>query len=372
MEAWSYFSKKDYKTSAKKFEGIYKKYYPDEYGIKAYFQMAKSYKNYKENQKALEAYKKIYKDFPDSPYKDDALYEIIIDLLKNKKLQESNKLIQEFNKVFPDSDLYKNLLILQAESFISAARYSEAFSIYSFYLKEYRDSNDLDIVYYWVAYCAEKIKDPETAKEYLDKVIDDYTNSSFYFEALKLILTIYKKEDNYKKEEVIIKKILKIEKDKQKLKNYNKRLKELSLVKTGYDEEEGNLILEAEKGNINAQFDLGLYYYQKNDKKKGLKLIRDIAEKDSKVIGSSANIFLGDDERDNKNYKQAIEIYLITISTYKTTKEIKAQALYKAAFCYFKLEQFSASNKIILKLKSNFPNSTWTKKGIELEKRMQK
>ncbi len=371
MQAWSYFSKKDYKNAALKFEGIYNEYYPGELGIKAYFQMGKSYENLNNNKRAIGIYKKIYEEFPESPYKDDALYEIIIDLLNKKELAEANKLILEFGKSFSQSNLYKNILILQAETLISDKRFSEAFSIYSFYLKKYKDDNDLDIIYYWGAYCANKMKDYETAKEYFDEIIDNYQDSTFYKDALNIMLIIYKEEKNYKKEEVIIKKILEVEKDWQKGEQYNKRLKELELIKQGYDDEEANLLIKAEKGDIKAQFKLAAYYYQEKDRKKGLKMIKDIAEKDSKKIGSQANLILGDHELENKDYTKAIKIYLKTISAYKTTKEIKAEALYKTGFCYFKLDKYASSKKVLAKLKSNFGDSDWAKKGLDLEKRMQ-
>ena len=370
MEAWCFFSKKDFKKSAQKFEKIYKKYYPDNLSIKAYFQMGKSLENTNNKSKALNIYEEIYKSSYRSDYKKDALYEIIKDSLNKKDLKQSNKLIKDFGKKFPKSELYKNILLVQAETLLSKNRFSEALSIYIFYIKNFKNSDNLDTTYYWAGYCANKTKDYGTAKNYLNYMIKNYNKSSLKNSALSVLLEVYNKQKDYKNEETTLKNILKVEKDKQKIKFYKKRLRELNIIKKGYEEEEANLIIKSESKNITDQFNLAKYYYQKKDKTKGLKMLKEITKNDSKVIGSTANQILGDEELDKKNYEKAVKLYLNTLSSYRTTKKIKAEALYKSAFCYFKLGNNKSSKTILKKLRSDFSDTKWAKKGLELEKRI--
>lgn len=371
MEAWSYFSDKNYKNAANRFEKIYRDFYPDEIGINAYFQLGKTFKNLNERSKALEVFHELYNSKRDSKYKEESLYEIILFSLNDNKIDEANDLINEFSRKFGKSEYYKDILVLQAEKLILTERFSEALSIYGFVIKNYKKAADLESIYYWGGYSAEKTKDRTTAKEYLNIVVKEYERSSFYKDALKILSSVYQQEKNAEKEKSMLKLLLDIEKDAGKKNKYRKRLNILEMIKKGIDEKEAALLMKVENGDNEAKLELANYYYEKGKIDKCKKLFKEISEKDTKIIGSKANLGLGDIEFDKKNYKEAIAIYLKTIKSYKTSNDIKAEALYKTAFSYFRIDQFEASRKVLQKLYSSFPDSDWSTKGKDLERRIQ-
>ncbi|OHD11304.1 MAG: hypothetical protein A2086_06930 [Spirochaetes bacterium GWD1_27_9] len=370
MEAFSFYSKKDYQNASLKFESIYKKYYPDELGSKSYYQMGKCFENLGSKEKAITVYKKIFEEFVNSNYKDDALFELIKDLLDKKKLEEANSLIRIFTDNYSkNSLLYKNILIMQAETFIVMERYSEALSTYNFYLKKFKDEKDNDVVFYWAGYSASKIKDFDLAKEFLENLLSNYSSSSFYKDSLNILKNIYFEEKNYEKEKYYLIKLIDADKNSTQINQYNKRLKEIDLVKNGISEEEANLIIEVEKGNILAKFELGILYYKKN-RIKALEILKDLSETNNEDIGGKSSNLLGDNELELNKYQDASKFYLKTTS-YKANNDTIAEALYKASLCYYKIDKQNLAKKIIERLKTNFSDSIWTSKAKELEKRFE-
>ncbi len=371
MVGWSYYSNKDYKSSIAAFKEIYDIYPKQELGYKAYYLIGKSYQNLQDIKKAIEIYNQIYDKLPDNDYKDESLYEIIKYQLSINNMDEANKLIDIFNMQFPDSILYKDILIHQADTYMSLQRFSEALSIYIFLLKKYKDISNPDTLYYWAGYSSYKIKDYNASLDYLTIIINNYKSSGFYLNSLYILDEIYSFKKNYKMESQIINMILESEKDKNKLEYYKKKSNELDLIDQGYDEDEAKLIIEAKNNTIESKFNLAKYYYEKKDKKKGLEMINEISKADSNVTGSLANMILGDEKLEINEYIEAIKIFLNTITNYKTTNEVKAEALYKIAFCNYKLDDIEQAKKVIERLKINFKDSVWTQKAIELEKRIQ-
>ncbi|HOJ64848.1 MAG TPA: tetratricopeptide repeat protein [Spirochaetota bacterium] len=372
MEAMSYFSNKDYNTAYLKFEFIYKKYYPDEIGVMAFYYMAKSLENSGKIDNAIKNYYKIYNEFSSSKYQILSLFELIKYNLNKNRIEEANNLIKSLENLDKEGNLYLDALLLQAETFISLKRYSEAFSIYNYYLKNSKTEKDFDYIYYWAGYCAEEIKDFISAKYFYESLVNKYENSKFYYQAIYSLLRIYRLENNYIKERLIISKILLTEKEKDKVEQLYKRIRELELLEKGLSEEEANLLLLIEKGDIEAKLNLGKLYIRGKDREKGIIIISEIAKDRNDNFGAMANNLLGDNQLEQNNYKDALSIYLKTVQNYKATKETIAEALYKASYCYFKLENTANTLKIIERIKKDFPDTEWATKAIELEQRLKR
>ena len=372
MMGWCHYSNREYKKSAEIFTQIYEKLYPDLIGIKALYMAGKSFQNSGDNSKAMIIFNKIYNNLPENNYKDDALYEIIVNSFKSKEFDKANNQIILFKRNFGDSPLYKELILQQAETMLTEKRYSEALSVYDYYIKNFKDSGgqSLENAYYWAGFSAEKSGDYESAKEYLKYLSGNFKNSGYLKETLSLLTNIYKKEKNYADEENTINSLLSLENNKEKLKELNKRLNILAGIKKGMSEEEAILAENALDGTIESKFKLAKYGYENKDKIRALITLKEIAEKDSKVTGSNANMIIANDLFDKENYKEAAGLFLRTVTSYKTIDEIKAEALYKAGFCYYKMNELDVSREIIDRLKSNFPDSTWTSKGKELQDRI--
>lgn len=370
MEAMCYFSNRDYNTAYLKFEFIYKKYSSDETGIMALYYMAKSLENSNKIDNAINIYSKIYNESKSIKYKTLSLFELIKYNLNKNRIEEANNLIKSLENLDKDGDLYFQVLLLQAESFISLKRYSEAFSIYNYYLKNTKEQKDLDYIYYWAAYCADEIKDYISSKYFYEILINKYDSSKFYYKAIYSLLKIYKNENNYIKEREIISKILLIERDKDKVEELYKRIREIELIEKGLSDEEARLSLLVEKGDIEAKLELARLYLKGKNIEKGIAMISEIAKERNDRFGAIANNLVGDRELEENKYREALSIYQKTIQNYKGTKESIAEALYKISYCYYKLDNSANSLKIIERLKKDFSDTEWTIKAIELEKRI--
>ncbi len=366
MEAWSFFSNKDFKNAMPRFEEVYKKYYPDYEGVESLFLMGKCYQNLGNEKTAIDVFSTLYNDKNITSFKDQAFFEIIKYNIGKNGLDNTLSLIDKFKKEFPDSPFYKNLLVLQAENLMQLQRYSEAYSIYALCIDKFSDSADIDSFMYWGGYCAYKINDYIDSTDLLTRLTSSYRDSSFYIDALYLLADTYKKQNKIPDEMDIINKILPLEKNIEKKKEFQERLKKLTLLSQGYDEEESNLIILADSGKIDDRFNLALYYFTRKDRYKGLEQLQQIAKDDNGLTGSKALLLIADDKMKNQIYKDAIDIYL-NILTYKTTGDIKAEALYKTAYCYSKLKNNDAMEKVLNKLYDAFPDSQWSVLGKNLE-----
>ncbi len=371
MEAMSYFSSRNYNLSYSKFEAIYKKYYPDELAIMAFYYMAKSLENSNKIEEAVKNYYKIYTDFPSVKYKILSLFEVIKYNLNKNKIDEANNLIKELENLDKDKEIYFQALLLQADAFVSLKRYSEAYSIYNYYLKNRVEEKDLDYIYYWAAYCAEMIKDYISAKYFYETIANKYLDSKFYRMCLDSLIKIYKLENNYIKEREAISKILIVEKDKTKVEELYQRIREIELIEKGLSEEEANILLLVEKGDIEAKINLAKLYLKGKNREKGIEIITVIAKERNDKFGAIANNILGDLFLEDNNYKEALSLYSKTVQNYKGTKEVIAEALYKSSYCYYKLENSSLALRIIERIKKDFPDTEWATKATELEKRIQ-
>lgn len=372
MEAMSYFSNRNYNLSYQKFEVIYKKYYPEELSIMAFYYMAKSLENLNKIEEALKNYYKIYTESNLIEYKILSLFELIKYNLNNNNIEEANNLIKQLENLDKDKKIYFQVLLLQAETFISLKRYSEAYSIYNYYIKNKKDDKDLDYIYYWAAYSAEMIKDYISAKYFYEIIENSYLDSKFYYITLYSLLKIYKIENDYLKEKEIIRKILLIEKEKKKIEELYNRIREIELIEKGISEEEANLLLLVEKGDIEAKINLAKLYIKSKNKSKGIELLTNIAKERNDKFGAIANNILGDLILEENNYQEALIMYLKTVQNYKAKKDTIAEALYKSSYCYYKLNNPSLALKIIERIKKDFAEMDWSLKSIELEKRIQR
>ena len=366
MEAWSYFSKNDFTTAYSKFDSIAKKFLPNNLGIQSLFYSAKCQENLNNNKKAVEIYTDIVNKYQKSEYRELSMFEIIKDLLKRKEIDKANDYIKKFSESYQTTDLYKEILILQGDTFMSLGRFSEALSNYLFFIKRFSNTQNLDIAYYWGGFSAFQIKDYTTAKELLRYLTKSYVNSPFYRDSLILLQQIYNKEGNLEREKFIIERLLSIEKDNKELSRLNSRQKEIELILSGNSKEEAALLLAVENsgGSVDSKLDLAKFYYSKGDGR-GEKMIKELS-----TISGDANNLLGDMELDNNNYLEASKIFLKTLTISNISSDTASEALYKASYSYFKLGSNNNASKLIDRLKNNFPNSEWTKKGIELELRI--
>ncbi|MBQ1999660.1 MAG: tetratricopeptide repeat protein, partial [Spirochaetales bacterium] len=80
---------------------------------------------------------------------------------------------------------------------------------------------------------------------------------------------------------------------------------------------------------------------------------------DKQTAGARANNFIGDVSYGKGEYKEALSIYAATVSAYKTTADEISEALYKMAYCYYKLGAKDQAGKYADMVVSRYPDSQW-------------
>ena len=377
MEAWSYFSDKNYSVAVRKFELIYQKYTKDNLGMSALFRCGKCYENLGSKVKADEIYNRIVTEYPNSYFVPNALLELVKTDLEKRDFIAANKKTDRLQNLSPV--FYYQALLLQAQAYLSQERYSEAYSIYNYcllsdFFRKGSDAAAKDNIRYWTAYCAEKTNDDISASELLADIGE---NSALYMEASQLLLIIYGKNNQTAKEKTLLTEIMPKVTDKVLTENYAKRLSEIALMEKGFSKEEAKLALKAESGEIGDKYQLALFYVQSADTQnveKGITLMKDIAAHDKGTIGAKANLKVADKFLDENVFDEASKLYLKSANekNYDSDNEVKAESLYKCAYCYYRLGKTSLFDFTLNKLKTDFAESDWTGTAIELEKRVRR
>ncbi|MCG8572393.1 MAG: tetratricopeptide repeat protein, partial [Spirochaetes bacterium] len=368
MNGWTYYTQNQYQQAGQIFQQLYKQYYPDDIAVKAYYQLGKTYTNMGQKDKALTIFREIALMWQQNSYSDEAYFEIIKESLLAKEITKSNQHIKEFAKLYGESPLYPNILLFQAETLLELNRYSEAFSVYQYLLNKFPSLSNKDTALYWSGYSAYQTRDYQSAEESLKKLIQQFAGSSFYASALQILQQIYQQEQKYKDEKGIL---LRLQETELKNEKYADRIQQIDYIEQGMAETEALYYGGYLSGDQKATFLLADYYYTQQKKAKAIVIFKDLAAKRKGIYPAKANNYLADLEYKQLHYQQALAGFSLTISQFQPDSETLAEALYKAAFCYYKLGDQPAAQKVINTLKTKISDSPWTTKAIELEQMFQ-
>jgi tetratricopeptide (TPR) repeat protein len=371
MEGWSHFSNRSWKKAINSFEKVYKEYYPEPEGVRAYYQMGKSWQNMQQRDRARKIFTDIAALKPTGDWNDDALLELVLDALADERMQEADRFIDRFASDYPDSPFYRTALLRQAEAYLAVERYSESASAYRFFIRKFPDDGELDRIYYWGAFTAYNSGDIESAADYLDSLLDDFPESTFINEAISLAAVVYRADGNSKKERVMVEKLLEKEKDEKRIAELSDRLAILDLIRKGAAEEEARLLIKSERGATEDRFALAQWYTDNGMQDKAMPVYQDLAVLDPGIYGARSTLVIADEQLAAGNFSEGAKLYLKIITAYKSNREVQAEALYKAAFCYFKLENYPAMKKITAKLNNSFSNTEWVERARDLEARVE-
>lgn len=359
MEGWCYYSSQNYQQAAVKFTEVFNKYYPQTSGMKALFQAAKSYQNLGNNSKAQSMYQRIYSQLGENDFQSQALYELIRLALADKKFEQANLLVNDFGRRFSDNPLYASVLLLQMESFLAQERYSEVQSAALNYLKKYADHKEkIDDVYYWAGYSAFRNKDNETALQLFDILLADYPETRFKETVFLSQIEIYRRMKNYQCEAERIRAYTQAYGDKEN--KYQFRIAELEELQKGVSPQEASLLVRKNQGDKIAEFELAKLYYENSRGQEAFDMMAILQKEDKFTAGARANNFIADTMYDKGEYKEALQMYAATISEYKTGAEEISEALYKLAYCYYKLGAKEQATKYVDMVISRYPDSQWS------------
>lgn len=358
MEGWCYYSSQDYRQAAVKFTEVFNRFYPQTSGMKALFQAAKSYQNLGNNSKAQSMYQRIYSELGENDFQSQALYELIRLALSDKKFEQANLLVNDFGRRFSESPLYASVLLLQMESFLAQERYSEVQSAALNYLNKYGDRKEkIDDVYYWAGYSAFRNKDDETALQEFDILLTKYPDTRFKETAILSQIEIYRRMKNYPSEAERIQAYVKLYGDKEN--KFGLRIAELEDLQKGVGAQEASLLARKNQGDKVAEFELAKFYYENSRGQEALDMMAILQNEDKTTAGARANNFIADVTYGTGDYKEALQIYAKTVSEYKAGVQEISEALYKMAYCYYKLGAKEQAAKYADMVISRYPDSQW-------------
>ncbi len=364
MNAWSYYSSQQYPQAAKLFTSIFDDYYPEESAVEALFQAGKCYQNMKDDTKAKSVFTRIYTQMGQNEYRSHSLYELIRLAFLEKDDATAGRLIGEFGQRYSEDPLYSSVLLLQIERLVSQERYSEVQSNATDYLRRFPEQNEVDNLYYWAGFSALENRDYGEAESMFNKLLVNYPTSSYRQIARESLIKVFDKSGQLAKELSAIEDYHR--ENFLGAKNYDTRVTYIKERLAGVDEQEATLTVEASNGDIESSYKLAVYYYNRDEVERATELFEEIKSSDSGVVGARANNFLADLDYNKGDYKTAAISYAGTLK-YKATDTEHSEAVYKVAYCYYKLGVMVQAVKYLEILQERYPQSKWVENAKSLK-----
>ncbi|MCK5153967.1 MAG: tetratricopeptide repeat protein [Spirochaetales bacterium] len=321
-------------------------------------------------------FQNIYTKYPDDPYADDAMFEHGQIL---EKIQKSDLAISTYHELFNryrTSPLAEESLFRIGEIYLSKGNYKKAQESFYYHRLKFPKGNLGDVSLYWGAESAEKMGESYGAILLLEKLLVEFTSSSFRPNALQKIASLYAEEGEYRKALIFYSDYLTSYSESDTASEVRSKIKKLNLLQSGSDEAEaGLLVLIGEKGiqtreSREAHISLAkMYLYKFNGREdEAFALLSIIAELRDKFpfTAAKAVYYLGDYYSINKEYVNAAKSFVDAASLYPEDRDLTGVSLLRAAEMAIAAGDIYTAKKMVNLLEINFPSTGWLEEGKKI------
>ncbi len=370
--AWSAYLSENYSLASEYFAN-FSKVAPDRDKAKGLFFYSKSMYSEANLTEAELIFQNIYTKYPHSEYADDAMFEHgkILEELGNNSLAVSTYL--ELYNRYKTSSLAEESLFRIGEIYYSMGDYIKAQEAFYFQRQKYSGGKLGDVSLFWGAESAEKMGRTYGAILLLEKLLEEYPESSFRPNALQKIAFLYAEEGEYSKSLNYYSDFLTSFSDYDSADAVRTQIKKLNLLQSGANEAEAELlVLIEEKGtqtseSREAYIKLAkMYLYKFNGKEeKAFDLLSSISLLRGKYpsIAAKAVYYLGDYYSIKKDYTKAANYFVDAAALYPDDSDLTGVSLLRASEMSVAAGDFQTAEKMINLLEINFPYSGWLEEG---------
>jgi len=321
-------------------------------------------------------FQNIYTKYPDDPYADDAMFEHGQILEKMGKYDLAISTYNELFNRYRTSSLAEESLFRIGELYLSQGNYKKAQEAFYYHRLKFPTGKLGDVSLYWGSEASEKMGESYGAILLLEKLLREFSSTSFRPNALQKIASLYAAEGDYRKALVFYSDYLTSYSDSDSAGSVRTQIKKLNLLQSGSNEDEAELlVLIDEKGtqtreSREAHILLAkMYLYKFNGKEnKAFDLLTVIAELKDQYPYSAAKAiyYLGDFYSIKKEYANAAKSFISAASLYPEDKDLTGVSLLRAAEMAVAAEDIQTAKKMVNLLEINFPSTGWLEEGKKI------
>jgi len=321
-------------------------------------------------------FQNIYTKYPDDPYADDSMFEHGQLFEKVGKTDLAISTYHELFNRYRTSPLAEESLFRIGEIYLLKEDYKKAQESFYYHRLKFPKGNLDDASLYWGAEAAGKIGESYGAILLLEKLIAEFSNSSFRPNALQKIASLYAQEGEYRKALVFYSDYLTSYSESDSASDVRTQIKKLNLLQSGSDEiEAGLLVLIEENGtqtreSREAYISLAkMYLYKFNGREEqAFNLLTKIAELREQFPSSAAKAvyYLGDYYSIKKDYVSAAKYFVDAASLCPSNRDLTGVSLLRAAEMAIAAGDIYTAKKMVNLLEINFPSTGWLEEGKKI------
>jgi len=347
-----------------------------EFSAKSQFLYGQTLTELKNNEEAAVAFQNLHKNMPDSEFADNALYEYAEVLARLERYEKSAETYYALVQEYPNSPLAEDSMYKRAEVLREGDLFAEARDAYYEYRVRFPNGSLVDAALYWGGVASRNVDEPFRTVLLWEKLIEEYSDSTFRSDALHKTAEIYAENGQYEKALNMYTKLISSYPQEAKAVNAQRRAEELRYLVLGLSDREAELSVaigqeggaSTEKGR-QAMLKLAkMYIYEDEKIDLALSMLRDVIKKKDQApkTAAQAQYTMGEYYYRQDNYPKAGDAFLEAALMYPDDKDFMAESLFQAAKMKKLAGSIQAAEQLVTRLEENFPSSQWAKEGRNL------
>ncbi|MFO7849042.1 MAG: tetratricopeptide repeat protein [Spirochaetia bacterium] len=393
LAGWSAFAAGSYREAEEMFAEYAR--FADERNerMRGHYMNARSLASQGDTQEALLVYRDVFEDGKGTPAADDALYEYAELLAEVGRIDDSTEAFLRLYREYPRSDLAEEALFRRGELLIREEEYEEAREAYYVHRSRFPRGELIDLSLYWGAVAARRSGEPYGAALLLERLTEEYSESSIHEDALQELAELYDEVGNYEKAVRYYRSFRSQYSEKAEEENITRRIETLKEIMDGKSSREAELTVTLEQSGLDTQEGreaavelAGIYLNRysediKEKREEALSLLRSVVERTeeeaeessdgegsekNRHIAARAQYYIGEYHRRDGAHSEAAKTYADAAALAQGDEDLTARSMYMAAESAEKAGDTAGARKMVQRLETNFPDSEWSEEGRRL------
>lgn len=385
LAGWAAFADSDYAAAEEAFAQYARFAESGEERMKGLYMYAKSLSSGGNEREALSVYRQVFEEGGGSSVADDALFEYAALIAesgmgKEGRIEEAADLYMRLYESYPRSSLAEEALYRRGELLLDAERYEEAREAFYEHRSRFPEGELVDVSLYWGARAARRSGEPYGAALLLERLVDEYADSSLHAEALRDLAGLYDEVGDYEKAVRYYTRFRSLYPRQAEEFSVGRRIETLKEIMDGKSPREAELsvILEEQgldsgEGRSAAVELAGIYLNRypgdrEERRSEALSLLRSVIErgKEGERVTARAQYLIGEYHRRDGRYREAAKAYAEAAVLSRGHEDLTARSMYMAAETAGKAGDTAGARQMVRKLRSDFPDSEWAAEARRL------
>jgi TolA-binding protein len=333
-------------------------------------------------EEALSVYRQVFEEGERSEVADDALFEYAALLSGAGTIEESAATYLRLFREYPRSTLAEEALYRRGELFLREGEYAAAREAYYEHRSRFSKGELTDVSLYWGAYAARKSGEPYGAILLLERLVEQFADSSVHADGLRELAELYEEQGEYEKAVRYYTRLRSLYPSEAKKSAVERRIDTIRGILDGKGPREAELSAIVEQKGFDtrdgrqAAVDLASLYLNTYTEKRSelrrraIELLEEVMERKAADprTAARAQYVLGEHYRRDGAPAEAAGAYAQAAVLARGDDDFTAMSMYMAAKSALKAGSQSDARRMVRTLEAEFPDSQWADEGRSLLK----